>query len=291
MSGGHLLLKPRKIRREPALIERGRTEVKIGQWIGVPTSDLPLWASVVIPESLRGSIKTNLLRETDLSIEIATADDSRYKYKIVRANLESPFELTSFSPDLSSYARLLGDRVASSPVRRLRFVSDSGGANFGRSQIVFFAETNSSIRIEEPIRESLLDHFKIDSPLKIERVADGNTDLVDGKSTAGNGATNPIPVLQPGGLRMSGWIATPGPHGQALDDLYVTAGGILVRAHSVARPDVAAYFKNPDMTQCGFEANFAELRLHPGVQPVYIIGSVRKTNSLYRGNPVWIDVH
>jgi hypothetical protein len=79
---------------------------------------------------------------------------------------------------------------------------------------------------------------------------------------------------------MAGWIAMSGSAaGQVFDELYGVTGDVLVRAQGVARPDVAAYFKAPAMTQCGFELSIARYRLQLGVQPVYLVGCSRKKTS------------
>ena len=60
----------------------------------------------------------------------------------------------------------------------------------------------------------------------------------------------------------------------------------------MARPDVAAYYKNPALDLSGFRIQIDAQKVKKGIQKIDLIGVMNPDQTIYRLNlPVWVDFH
>ena len=90
-------------------------------------------------------------------------------------------------------------------------------------------------------------------------------------------------------LLLEGWLADRS-DGRAFDDVYAVIDGKIFRGTHAARPDVAAYYKNPALDLSGFRFQIDAQKVKKGIQEIDLIGVTNPDQIVYRlKTPVWVD--
>jgi len=131
--------------------------------------------------------------------------------------------------------------------------------------------------------------FHFVSPAAITKVSIGNIDVIHDGHNVVTFSDEQHPAQIDRELVVEGWLADRS-DGRAFDRVYAVIDGKIFRGTHVARPDVAAYYKNPALDLSGFRVQIDAQKVKKGIQEIDLIGVTNPDQIVYRlKTPVWVD--
>jgi len=131
--------------------------------------------------------------------------------------------------------------------------------------------------------------FHFVSPAAITKVSIGNIDVIHDGHNVVTFSDEQHPAQIDRELVVEGWLADRS-DGRAFDRVYAVIDGKIFRGTHAARPDVAAYYKNPALDLSGFRFQIDAQKVKKGIQEIDLIGVTNPDQIVYRlKTPVWVD--
>jgi len=231
----------------------------LGQEIAVPKAG-SLLAEIDVRKTFLGRLASIVFKSPELAIEVTLASGAQRRYRFVAGMAGAPVLLSPLVNTTRDFALLAVGHptfVSDNAVVSFRITTSSLGARFWSDQVkVRFTpvalKQSSALAIS-----ALFDRPAEEPPLggKVSEslVCNGNVDRLNGLMPV------PMEVRIGGILFIEGWTAVSARDGVLAEQVYVVlapavGAPLYVRARSTPRPDVGAFFKQPNLAQSGFMA-------------------------------------
>ena len=238
---------------------------RMGDTIALPVGAQPLWATLDVSPTLLGKLVSGMFRPPPLSITYRFADGHHQVFRFISGLgaagfLASPV-VTSTSDFVSLALPRSDEYLAAKRPQSLTISAEQGvGLLWNPSiKVKFFPAAFSS---QPDVGRWLFDRMETEAArqVKLPTTPDCAVDLIDLRRP------QDFPVRVGKFLQVDGWAAVSVKDSLAPDFTSVTLTApdgevTTIRAKKIAREDVNAYFKKPDMGQIGYTAvaDLAEL--------------------------------
>lgn len=227
-----------------------------GERVLLPQSSQPVFAQIEIESTLLGHLGNIFFKPSQLQITLELNNGMTKQYRIISGMAKSGFMISPLIENTAEFGVLYGkDRFRNGKMVTSLVISPANGSiGLWKKQ---YTVTFSQIRTEPPIDISGLikfdefEHEITDSEVITAEKCEGNIDVVND--------TFPIPenLSVSGFLSVNGWLAVSVDQAILPDAVYVVLSDDqgnrqFLRTRPNPRPDVGAYFKNPELGRAGY---------------------------------------
>jgi hypothetical protein len=292
---GLMLLAPRKKPLEHRITFLRRVPVPFGKTIDLPRTTAVLWSNISIPHSIRGRFSNFAYKLPAMWLTAGLDSGIDAKFRVIPALLNTPFPMNDMPLDFRSLVALWQSGRVAERVVSIRLDTDAP-QDYLEPSMELSTEARAGVEFVEfvaPKRESfesVQKAFHLPALSEIRSQAVGNVEAIDGKLDHYPDEQHPRNIRAGRGVVIEGWAAT-APQGVVPDIIFGVLNDHVVRASTVPRPDVAAYFKNSALLRSGFQLSLTRADLPRGPQKVVFFGIVENPKAFYRIlPPLWLDV-
>jgi hypothetical protein len=256
-----------------------------GIWVQVPRSPTPEAFSIELRPTVVGTLMTAIYKLPLIFVEMRSLSGITQTYRVVGDVLTTPQPINCLPQSFEALRQLWSDNRPNDPIVALRLTGD--GLSYMQPSVWrFYHVKGTDIIVPEAqqVEETFQQHFHLTSTSQIPRLLGGYISTVNGRAVSKLNDPNVPMRLESGeGAVIEGWmISGEAAKGFPMDELYAVVSGKVVRAETVARPDVAAHFQNPKFITSGYRIHLGEDLLRSGSQAVELIGRTQNDGALYR---------
>jgi hypothetical protein len=231
---------------------------RIGEWVNVPWGGELVWASIDMRPTILGRLVLAAFKLPRVWIEAKLADSRTVQNRYIPEMGQGGFLLSPYVGSTADFAMTAAGSDKGLDVRQIRLVTPVVGLWTRR---IGFSFRVLDIPRQREVRRLVL--MEPNSPpafvsaRTIDRIEDCSLDTINGRLFAS--LSDPI-LVHDDTVNVSGWTAPSGRRGIGPDETWISltsANGErkFYRARPTERPDVLAFFKQPEMKRPGFLAD------------------------------------
>lgn len=240
--------------RQPVLL--ATRVARFGESVELPASDGPVFAEVEIGKTFLGRVADALYKPSELGISVVLRDGAVRNYRLIAGMARSGFLLSPLVENTAEFGKLYGEpkMLDGKSVKSVTIAPRQGPTRLWNDHY--------RIRFSRIARGAVVDTSAIDGFDRFEDDLSGmdvvSADKCDGSIDVVNGVRGyPSRITASNFLDIRGWLAAAASTGTVPDSVYVVFTDVhgnrrFLKTRSSPRPDVAAYFKQPALSEAGY---------------------------------------